>query len=196
MAGKATGKASAGQSRIHKILPYVVVLAIVIYFYYVAGRMEFAAPGGRIGPDFWPKTILLLAMATCVYEIVKSLFFGKADHEIGGVLQSIVADAPDSAADEPAQKTYPWRLIIGMLLTLAYAFLIEALGFFVCTMLYLAAFMYVGRYKKLGVIAASSVIGSLLFMFVFMKIVYVSLPLGQGPFGELSILLMRLMGIK
>jgi putative tricarboxylic transport membrane protein len=179
----------------YKILPYVVVLAIVIYLYYVAGRMEFAAPGGRIGPDFWPKTILLMAMVTCVYEIVKSLFFAKADHEIGGVLQSIVADAPDASADEP-QQTYPWRLLIGMVLTLAYAFLIEPLGFFVCTMLYLAAFMYVGRYCRHGVIIASSVIGSLVFMFVFMKIVYVSLPLGQGPFGELSILLMRLMGIK
>jgi hypothetical protein len=33
-------------------------------------------------------------------------------------------------------------------------------------------------------------------MFVFMKIVYVSLPLGQGPFAEITFLLMRLMGIR
>jgi hypothetical protein len=31
---------------------------------------------------------------------------------------------------------------------------------------------------------------------VFMKIVYVSLPIGAPPFSEVSILLMRLMGIR
>lgn len=183
--------------RLNKIVPYVVVLAIVSYLYLVAGRMEFAAPGGRIGPDFWPKAILIMAMVTCAYEIVKSLFFGKGDKELGGVLQSIVAEAPETVEDaEGGQKLYPWRLLAGIILTLAYALTIEVLGFFICTALFLAGFMFVGRYRRLGVIATSSVLGSLIFMFVFMKIVYVSLPLGQGPFAEVSFLLMRLMGIK
>ena len=32
-------------------------------------QIDFAAPGGRIGPDVWPKAILVLAMIACVYEI-------------------------------------------------------------------------------------------------------------------------------
>ncbi len=43
---------------------------------------------------------------------------------------------------------------------------------------------------------ASSLLGSLAFVFVFMKIVYVSLPLGVEPFSQVSLLLMRLMGIR
>ena len=39
-------------------------------------KIDFVAPGGRIGPDVWPKAILGLAMVTCVYEIVKNLLFG------------------------------------------------------------------------------------------------------------------------
>ena len=69
----------------------------------------------------------------------------------------------------------------GIALTVLYVVLIETLGFFLCTFLYLAAFMWVGRYRRPGVILATSLIGSLAFMFMFMKVVYVSLPLGAEP---------------
>jgi hypothetical protein len=80
--------------RMHKILPYVIVLAIVSYLYFLAAKINFVAPGGRIGPDFWPKLILAMAMVTCVYEIVKNLFFGKSDRDLEGVLASVLKDAP------------------------------------------------------------------------------------------------------
>jgi putative tricarboxylic transport membrane protein len=184
------------QSRLNRIVPYVVVLVIVGYLYLVAGRIDFAAPGGRIGPDFWPKTILLLAMLTCAYEIIKNLFFGKAENELGGVLQSILKEAPVDAQEEQPEKAYPYRLLAGIAITVGYAFVIEYLGFFLTTCLYLAAFMAIGRYRRWGVVLATSLIGSLTFMLIFMKIVYVSLPLGQGLFAEVSFMLMRLMGIK
>ena len=75
--------------RMQKIVPYVIVLAIVSYLYFLAAKIDFVAPGGRIGPDLWPKVILALAMVTCAYEIVKNLFFGKADHDLEGVLASV-----------------------------------------------------------------------------------------------------------
>ena len=181
-----------------KSAPYVIVLAIAICLYFFARQIDFAAPSGRIGPDFWPKAILLLAMATCVYEICKNLFFGKAGHELAGVLESIVEEAPLEMADAPpqAEKTYPRLLLLGMVMTVAYVALIETLGFFLCTFLYLGGFMLVGRYRRIGVVVVTSLVGSLVFMFVFMKIVYVSLPLGREPFSQVSFLLMRLMGIR
>jgi len=184
------------QARLNRIVPYVVVLVIVGYLYFVAGRIDFAAPGGRIGPDFWPKTILLLAVATCAYEIIKNLFFSKSEDDLGGVLQSILKEAPVDAQEDKPEKAYPYRLLAGIAITVGYAWAIEYLGFFLTTFLYLAAFMLIGRYRRWGVVLTTSVIGSLVFMFIFMKIVYVSLPLGQGPFAELSYMLMRVMGIK
>mgnify|MGYP001277000605 CR=1 FL=1 len=52
-------------SHLRRNAPYVAVFAIAAYLYFLARQIDFAAPGGRIGPDFWPKAILLLAMATC-----------------------------------------------------------------------------------------------------------------------------------
>jgi putative tricarboxylic transport membrane protein len=56
--------------------------------------------------------------------------------------------------------------------------------------------MWIGRYRRIGVVLATSAIGALAFMFMFMKVVYVSLPLGVEPFAQVSFALMRIMGIK
>ncbi|MSP96068.1 MAG: tripartite tricarboxylate transporter TctB family protein [Betaproteobacteria bacterium] len=185
--------------RLKAQIPYFVVLLISGFLYYRATQFDFVAPRGRIGPDVWPKAILILAMLTCVYEILKNLLFAKQRQEVAGVLESIIDAAPVEASVEtmlPAPGTYAGRLLIGASMTIAYAALINTLGFFICTVLFLAGFTWVGRYRRPGVIAATSVIGGLAFMFMFMKIVYVSLPLGVGPFGQLSVQLMRLMGIR
>jgi putative tricarboxylic transport membrane protein len=56
--------------------------------------------------------------------------------------------------------------------------------------------MWIGRYRRIGVIVATSLIGALAFVFVFMKIVYVSLPLGVEPFAQVSYLVMKLLAIR
>jgi putative tricarboxylic transport membrane protein len=185
-------------NRLRRTVPYVVVFVVTAVLYVLANRISFVAPGGRIGPDAWPKAILALAMLTCVFQIVKTLFFGGAGEQVPGVLESIIEEAPvvgESTETEPEPK-YPLLIVGGIVLTVAYVVLIERLGFFLCTFAYLAAFAWIGRYRRPLVVLASSLVGSLLFMFVFMKVVYVSLPLGQEPFSQVTFLLMRLMGIR
>jgi putative tricarboxylic transport membrane protein len=189
-------------TRLNRIVPYVIVLAIVSGLFVMAGRIDFVAPGGRIGPNFWPRMILSLAMIACVYEIVKRLFFARDEQDLEGVLGSVLKSAPaDMRADAddldaPAERQYPHLLWTGIAMTVAYAVLIDKLGFFLCTLVYMAAFMWVGRYRRIGIIVTVSLLGTLAFMFMFMKVVYVSLPLGVEPFSSVSFLLMRLMGIR
>ena len=183
----------AMKDRLIAQIPYFVVLLLAGFLFYRATQIDFVAPGGRIGPDVWPKAILGLAMLTCAYEIVKNLVFSRGRYEIDGVLENIIEAAPVEES-EPA-RTYPGLLAAGVALTVAYAALIQTLGFFLCTVLFLAGFIRVGRYRRPVVTAVASVAGGLAFMYMFMKVVYVSLPLGTGPFEKLSVLLMRVMGI-
>jgi len=182
--------------RLRQQVPYFLVLLIAGFLYYRATQIDFTAPGERIGPDVWPKAVLILAMATCAYEIAKNLIFAGAKHEIGGVLESILEETPADQASTGEEPTYPWRLALGAGLTVAYALAIDKLGFFLCTALFLCAFIRVGGYRRTGITLLLGFAGSFAFMFMFMKVVYVSLPLGVGLFGQFSILMMRLMGIR
>jgi putative tricarboxylic transport membrane protein len=181
--------------RLQKQVPYFIVLLIAGFLYYRATRIDFVAPGERIGPDVWPKAILILAMLTCAYEIGKNLFFA-GKREVGGILESIVGENPAAQGPAVQAPSHPWRLAAGAGMTVVYALAIDKIGFFLCTALFLAAFIRVGGYRRIGSTLLLGVCGSLAFMFMFMKVVYVSLPIGTGAFESLSILLMRLMGIR
>jgi hypothetical protein len=130
--------------------------------------------------------LLGLTMAACLYEILKIVLFQRG--------KALVGNAEADKAEAP--RRYAGLLIIGALMTVAYVYLLHILGFTFCTILYLALFMVVGRYRKVWVIAANSVIGTLLFVVIFMKVVYVSLPLGQGPFQQFSLLVLKMLAIK
>jgi len=167
------------------IVPYAAVLAGAAFLY--AKTSAFAALGrpGQLGPDFWPKAVLVLLMVTCAIEIARLALAAPLAPRAKPVQQE----------GEEEEPRYPLLLAGGIGLTILYVPGMQWLGFFLATAIYLAAFMLVGRYRRYGVIAVSSVVGSLAFVFVFMKIVYVSLPLGVGPFKSVSTALMALLGI-
>jgi putative tricarboxylic transport membrane protein len=109
--------------------------------------------------------------------------------------EDLLAEYADDS-EEALPESHPWLLLAGIGATLGYVALVPTLGFFLCTATYLAAFMAIGLYRRWTVLAAVSVIGTLLLMFVFMKLVYVSLPIGAPPFDEITLALMRAMGIR
>ena len=110
--------------------------------------------------------------------------------------QDVIAEAlPGDAPDEPVPR-YPALLLTGIALTIGYVALLATLGFFIDTVLYVAALTWTGRYRRWPVIAAVALAGALVFMFIFMKVVYLSLPIGRGPFAAVSLLLMQLLGIR
>jgi hypothetical protein len=172
-----------------RIIPYVIILLVSLYFYYLAGQFRFSAKPGNLGPDFWPKLLLGLTMAACLYEIIKTALFLK-------IVPGKEAAEEQSAKAESKKKTYPGLLVIGIVMTVAYAYFVTTLGFIICTFLYFALFMIVGRYRKIWAILANSVIGTLVLVVIFMKVAYVSLPLGQEPFSGVTFFVLRMLGIK
>ena len=175
--------------KLKKIAPYVIILLVSLYFYYLAGRFQFSAKQGHLGPDFWPKMLLALTMVACLYEIIKTAFFLKA-----AVPKEAQGEHSPKATE--TKKTYPWLLVIGTVMTVAYAYFVTILGFVICTFLYFALFMIVGRYRKPWAILSNSVIGTLLLVVIFMRIVYVSLPPGQEPFSSVTFFVLSLIGGK
>jgi len=181
--------------RLGRSAPYAVLLGAAAYFYALAERFEFSAPGGRLGPDAWPKIVLGLLAAVCLYEIGRS-FLARSAAGVSGLLQIFLEKAAEDAEGGGAAPKSVRLLLAGIGTTILYVALIDVLGFLVATALYLAAFMRVGRYRRYAVIAAASLAGSAALLFVFMRIVYVSLPPGTGPFGALSFAVLSMMGVR
>ncbi|MDH4149814.1 MAG: tripartite tricarboxylate transporter TctB family protein [Betaproteobacteria bacterium] len=184
-------------SRLRRMAPYILVGVAGAFLFYTATQFEFYRRTGVLGPDFWPKLILVLLVIVCVYEIARIALAQSPDDGTAGILENIAQGVDTAPAPEfsPPQNQ-PLRLISGMAATLAYVALVATTGFFLTTAVYIAAFLLIGGYRKTKIIVAMSVGGALLLMFIFMKLVYVSLPIGSGLFGQLTILLMKLMGIR
>lgn len=186
-------------NRLLKAAPYILVGIGSAFLFYVASHFEFHRRAGTLGPDFWPKAILVLTIAVCVYEVLRIALAHRAGAEVGGVLEEIVEHSADARADfgiEVALEKHPFLLLAGMAATLAYVALVQVLGFFLSTAVYLAVFLVLGGYRRWGVLAATSVLGALVLMFIFMKLVYVSLPIGSAPFSEVTLFLMKMMAIR
>jgi putative tricarboxylic transport membrane protein len=163
------------KERLRLVAPYAALAAGAAYLYHDTARFASLGRPGQLGPDFWPRAVLILLLVVCAIQIGRRL------------LESPGADA---------EGERDWRLLAGGIgLTILYVPGIAYLGFFLATALFLAAFMWVGRFRRPKIVAAASVLGSLTFVFVFMKVVYVSLPLGVGPFRTLSAWIMAALGI-
>lgn len=178
--------------RLRAIAPYVVVLALAAFLFHLASGFTYAQSGNRLGPGVWPRAILVLMMVACAFRIVRLLLVAPAV-----LAHDMPAAAPSDGADgEPVVPLSPVRLALGVGLTVAYVALLPVLGFALATAIYIAAMCRVGDYRRWHVILPTAIVGSLAFMFVFQRIVYVSLPIGTPPFDTIALGLMRLMGIR
>ena len=179
-------------AKLAKAAPYVLLLAASAFLYYRALHFDYTRVPGRIGPGAWPRMILVLLMAVSAWQTVR-LAFGSAAASLKGIAPVLDED-PDlsSSLEAPPNEGRVW---IGIALTFAFLLAFEAIGFFAASFVYLTTLMFVGGYRRLVPALAVSLASSVCFVFIFMKIVYVSLPLGSGPFLALSVAVMRLLGI-
>ena len=173
------------QGRLKAAAPYAALLAGAAYLFHDASRLAYSPRPGQLGPDFWPKAVLILLMLASGWQLLAAALSRPAPQPPPGPASGQAVEMP----------RHPGLLALGAVATLGYVLVLPQAGFFASTALYLALFMLIGRYRRLGVVAATSLAGSLAFMFVFMRIVYVSLPLGIGPFQRLSLWILALLGL-
>ena len=76
-----------------------------------------------------------------------------------------------------------------------YALLVPWVSFPVVTASFMAAFMVLGGMRQPVVIAATVVLGTLGLIYLFVKVVYLPLPKGDGPFEAVTLALYRALGI-
>jgi putative tricarboxylic transport membrane protein len=187
--GQGRGRGPLAVTRLRAMLPYLVVLAIGLVLYYTAENFEFEEASGRIGPGAWPKLALILLLASALWGAISS---GLKAGSPAPAVEEI--DEMEALARPP--EIYPWLVWAAVALTVGYLAVLPVIGFFLATIVYVFVLIYLGHYRKLLPLAALSVAVALAFMFLFMRIVYVALPVGIEPFDRLSYALMAAMGVR
>jgi hypothetical protein len=190
--------------RLRAVLPHSMMLLVAIGLYLAAMQIDTAGAdaGGRIGPDFWPKVVIAFMGLLCVYEIVKRLVL-HSSFTASGLTEALThnpaaqAEVSDGMPVETEpEREYPRLLWSGAALIVGYVIVVPWLGFFLTTALFLAAFIWLGGFRRLLITLAVSAIGAFVLVVIFMRVAYISLPLGAGPFHDLSTALLALLGVR
>jgi hypothetical protein len=164
-------------------LPYAVLLAVAAWFYKLAVAIQYDHRPDTLGPDFWPRLVLLGLMLICIVQMARLLLFGHA-----GASGSLIAEMEEEDSPQRISGT----LALGAALTVSYGALVTVLGFLLATFGFLVLFMYAARFRAHRQIWLSSVAGILALLVIFQKVVYVSLPRGVPPFDQLTDLVLSL----
>lgn len=171
-----------GGEDVRRAVPYLLAVAVAAGLYLLT--LAFPPPRpGTLGGAFWPRAAIALMAIAALWELIV-IVRGAAARE------RRIDEEPDAA-----DARHPLLLAGGIVLVVAYAAAITTLGYVLASFLFLVAFMYLGGYRRHRVIWASAVLGIIAVAFVFLKIVYVSLPRGVPPFEGWMQSLLRLIGI-
>ena len=173
-------------SFIKRVVPYLITLALAVFLYVKAGQFDMVSRPGMPGPDLWPKMICVLLAATSLIGLV-GVVFGPGE-------SAAPAEEVDEALVSPPE-THPHLVWIGVLATGLYIGSMPYLGFFIGSCLFAAALLLIGGMRRWAWLPVAAVGLAGVFSLIFMKVVYVSLPLGEGAFKSVSLLVFKLLGI-
>ena len=132
-----------------------------------------AVARGPLGPGFWPRLALTgLALAS----LAKLVEEWRRD------------SAGPSASRPPISRS---KLAAGIGALVLYVLLAPWLGFAIVSALFIAAFMALCGTRSVGGLVAGAVVGTVSVLYVFVKLVYLPLPRGDGPFEAATLALYR-----
>jgi putative tricarboxylic transport membrane protein len=179
-----------------KSLPFAVLLGAAAYLFTRTLQFDFPRVPGRLGPDIWPQAILILLMIACALGIARALLLesrGRSEVEAAGQPAALPGEAEAAGSEWPQRYG---RVAGGLVLFLLYPVALDYLGFIVATFLLMSLFMLIGRWRNVPGVLAVSAIGTLALFYVFRGVVYVSLPLGRGPFHDWTVWVAGFLGMR
>ena len=128
---------------------------------------------GPLGPGFWPRLALIGLALGCLAKVVAEWRRDRVS---------------EHGSRPPISRA---KLAAGIGALVLYVMLAPWLGFAIVSALFIAGFMALCGTRSIAALAASATIGTVSLLYVFVKLVYLPLPKGDGPFETLTLALYR-----
>jgi putative tricarboxylic transport membrane protein len=168
--------------------PLAFALAAAVLTRFVTDRPEEAAAMARgiAGPVTWPTLMLyLVALFALAWAVQRAALVLRRREQS-------LAPTPVAADASVAGGARVW---FGIALVLAYGFGMPWIGFALATLIYIVLWLLLGGIRKPLQIALVGLIGTVVFLYFFVKVALMPLDRGVGAIGEFSVALYRLLGI-
>jgi len=155
-----------------EIIMSLFILAASCYLYYEATQLRVFRAYKEVGPDFWPKIVLICLIALSATLTVSHIItWRKSRRKLGKW--------------EEGWK----RVLIAVLLAVGYVYFLKPLGFIVASPLFILGMMLLILPEKKKMIPFT-ILGIMVMIYViFSKLLFVPLPKGFGIFHDISIFL-------
>ena len=153
-----------------------VVLAAVLFP--GTWSLDGMAREGQLGPGFWPRLALLGLALACAAKGLEEWQRAR----LGG---------PRAGAGEGRPPISRGKLATAIALIVAYVLLAPVLGFALVSALFIAAFLALAGMRSVPAIATNVVVGVVALLYLFVKLVSLPLPKGDGPFEAVTLALYR-----
>jgi hypothetical protein len=169
------------------LIPELALLAGAVYVFVKAGSFTSSQHAGQLGPAFWPRIAAVGLGVALLVRIVQTI----REHRLPVVRK--VGEFDDIGVESGKVN---WRTAaIGMGLAAGYVLATMFLGYMFATIVFLAAFIWFGGQRTwYGPIVA--IAGGLVMTYVFVGVVYVSVPTGVGVFDTVTVAVYELLGIQ
>ncbi|HET8576488.1 MAG TPA: tripartite tricarboxylate transporter TctB family protein [Methylomirabilota bacterium] len=143
---------------------------------------------GQLGPSFWPRVVLIGLVLSCLARLLAPWL---ARH----TRRPPAAAPPTPSAPAAHTPREIATLAAAMAAILLYAAATPWVGFPLATCLFVLAFMRLCGARSWPGMAASAALGCVSLLYLFVKLVYLPLPKGQGPFEAFTLGLYQLLRI-
>ena len=155
-----------------EIITSLLILVTSCYLYIEAMRLREFRAYAEVGPDFWPKIVLILLIA------------------LSGALTVSNVIKWRKSPGEVRDREEGWkRVLIAAFLLVGYIYFLKPLGFIVASPLFITGMMLLimPKRKKVIPIAVASIMA--IIYILFGRLLFVPLPKGFGVFHDISIIL-------
>jgi len=142
------------------------------YLYYEATQLKVFRAYKEVGPDFWPKIILICLIALSAALTVSHVINWRKSH------------------GQVREREEGWkRVLIAVLLAVGYVYFLKPLGFIVASPLFILGMMLLILPERKKIIPVT-ILGIMVMIYIiFSKLLFVPLPKGFGIFHDISIFL-------
>jgi len=152
-------------------------VAVAVMLLLASRGLGDVAPPGQLSPAFWPRLVLVGLALACLVKGLQDVRAGAAREVLG---------PPPLARG---------RLTVAIAAVGLYVLATPWLGFPLANALFIAGFLILCGARGPVVVGLNAVVGTVALLYVFVKLVYLPLPKGAGPFEDLTIGLLRALRI-